>query len=66
MQTFFYETLNSIFSKNISEIYDNVKFCLQFPYIKFASHVLCKLTKFRDFLKPVTVRETHDMHVGHF
>ena len=25
--------------------------------IKFASHVLCILAKFRDFLKPVTVQE---------
>ena len=33
MQTHFYETLNSIFSKNISEIHETAKFCLQFPYI---------------------------------
>ena len=34
--------------------------------IKFASRVPCLLTKFRDFLKPVAVRKTHDIHVGHF
>ena len=35
-------------------------------HIKFASHVPCILAKFRDFLKPVTVRKTHDIHEGHF
>ena len=34
--------------------------------IKFASHVFCILRKFRGFLKPVTVQETHYIHVGHF
>ena len=63
----FYETLNSKFKKI------SVKFMRTSNYVyifhmflclstydtvfKFASYVLCILTKFRDFLKPVTVRE---------
>ena len=65
---FFYKTINSKFSKNISEIHENVKFCLQFficfcacqPMIlplKFASRVFSILTNFRDFLKPETVKK---------
>ena len=34
--------------------------------IKFVSHVFCILTKFRDFLKPETVMETYEIHVGNF
>ena len=66
MQTIFYETSNSNFSKNYQrnsrerQIASTISICscacqpMILP-IKLATSVLCILAKFRDFLKPVTV-----------
>ena len=64
----FYETLNSKLSKKkkkkksvkfirTSNSVYNFHMFLCLSTINLASHVLCLLTKFREFLKPVTVRE---------